>query len=117
MTEHARPLPTPTVALEGEWDLSRRAELAAVLRRAERQVAPGQSLTVDLQRVEFIDSAVIALLYRLRARLHAAGSRVEVVCRSGSIAFRALEIAGLLETLSVRQDSGYLTPVRPIGGR
>lgn len=56
------------IALEGEWDLSRRDELAALL----APLVPDGPITIDMQRTTYADSTVLAALVALTTRLQAA---------------------------------------------
>jgi anti-anti-sigma factor len=86
--------------LSGEID---HAAAPGLLARLKREVAAGDELIVDLQEVPFIDSAGTRLVVDLVELTGA--ERVRLVVRRGSIAHRALDLAGLAAAPSVELEA------------
>jgi anti-anti-sigma factor len=88
--------------LEGEIDMANVDPVRAAVVRAVSNEVLGAVL--DLSRTAYIDSAGIGLLFHLRERLRVRGQEMRLVVRPGSPAFAALQYAGVLESLAVRDD-------------
>lgn len=82
-----------TVRLSGEIDSSNSAELRTAITEATPNDAYG--VVLDLTPVDYLDSAGIHLLYRLRESLRARGQGLRVVVPSGSVVTDALRLAGV----------------------
>jgi anti-anti-sigma factor len=95
------------VALAGELDLTNAADLE---RRVEELAPPEAVLVLDLQRVTFVDSAVLHVLFQLASR-HGTGRLAVVVVPDGPIA-RTLEIVALAESARVVASEDELRPSR-----
>jgi anti-anti-sigma factor len=81
-----------TVQLQGELDLATATLHESQLERAAEE-AP--QLIVDLSELSFIDTAGIALLFRVTRRYLGEGRQVAFVARTGSVARRVLELVVL----------------------
>ncbi len=70
---------------------------AAELGDAVAEATPNEALGVvlDLSDVEYVDSAGIQLIYRLRETLRARGQRMALVIPADSIVNEALRLAGI----------------------
>jgi len=84
--------------LTGELDLSNAAAI-------EDQVTSGlgstTSVAVDLAGLSYLDSAGLALLSRLAARVAGPGGALRLVVPPGAVVRRALWISGLTEVIPV----------------
>lgn len=100
------------VRLDGELDVSRRAEVVAML----RQASGGRSVLIDLSSVSYADSTVIAELLRFRNEANAQGRRIALLSGSPQLV-RLLEYAGLSRAFALFQDRGaaltYLAGTSP----
>lgn len=85
------------LALSGELDLKNAETLAVEI--AKSGVADGDSLTIDLGGLEFIDSTGIALLVSVFRRFNAAGGRLRLVPSRSESVRRVMELTGLDRTL------------------
>ena len=86
--------------LTGEIDLSNADNIGQAL--ASRVSNQAFALIFDLTHVDYLDSAAIQLIYRLRDRLQARGQALKLVIPRSSPADDALRLAGVarhLETL------------------
>jgi anti-sigma B factor antagonist len=93
-----------TLALEGELDLANAATLAAELERAESDAA---AITLDMRRLEFIDSTGIALLVSAHRRLNQAAERFQLVPSRSEAVKRVLGVTGVSAKLPfVSPDDG-----------
>jgi anti-anti-sigma factor len=81
------------VRLSGEVDSSNAAELRTAITEATPNDAHG--LVLDLASVDYLDSAGIHLLYRLRESLRARSLGLRVVVPPGSVVTDALRLAGV----------------------
>ncbi len=77
----------------GEIDMSNAAELGDAVAEATPNDAIG--IVLDLSDVEYVDSAGIQLIYRLRETLRARGQRMALVIPEDSIVNDALRLAGI----------------------
>lgn len=82
-----------TVRLSGEVDSSNSAELRTAITEATPNDAYG--VVLDLTPVDYLDSAGIHLLFRLRESLGSRGQGLRVVVPAGSIVTDALRLAGV----------------------
>ena len=97
--------PDVMVSLSGELDLSNARELEERL----RAVAPAESLFVlDLNRVVFIDSAALHVLFKI-ARHLGQGSLVLVLDPAAPVS-RTLEIVGMREAARIVASRDGLEP-------
>lgn len=87
---------TVVVALAGELDLTNARE---VEERLSRSVQNGSKLVLDVNRVSFIDSAALHVLFRL-ARVLGPGMLTVVVGPTAPVA-RTLEIVGVPDVMTV----------------
>ena len=62
---------------------------------------PPHDLVVDLSGVDFIDSSGIALLVKVYARVVREGEGTMRVDRTSPVAWRLLEVCGLLDTFGI----------------
>lgn len=87
-------------AMRGEIDLSN----AAALRDAVRQqvTADVDAVVLDMSGVDYLDSAGIQLIYRLRDELSARGKLLHVVIPPDSPVNDALELAGVASEVRAR---------------
>jgi anti-sigma B factor antagonist len=79
--------------LTGEIDLSNAESIAAAIAAAVSNQAA--AVVLDLSEVDYLDSAGIELIYRLRAKLAARGQALRLVIPSTSPANEALRLAGI----------------------
>ncbi len=91
--EHAREDEIVVARIRGEVDMSNAEELRYELTR----VTPNQALALvlDLTEVEYLDSAGIHLVYRLREDLSMRGQGFRLVIPSDSPVIDTLRLAGL----------------------
>lgn len=82
------------VTVEGELDAATAPELAQALRAA----APGETITVDLAGLTFIDSSGIAVLLAAHRREETDGTRLRLTRPSEPVR-RTIGICGLLDVL------------------
>ncbi len=92
------------LVLRGRLDaleaMQRRADLERLARSA---VADGAAVLVDLSAVEFIDSAGLAALVRLRRQVEEAGAGVILVRPAAPAAWRIFELTGLDQVFDVSE--------------
>jgi anti-anti-sigma factor len=83
--------------LTGEVDLSN----ARGMEEAIAVATPNHTTTVvvDLSQLDYLDSAGIQLLYRLREQLQIRGQDLRLVLPAGSPAADALKLAGVMDQL------------------
>lgn len=79
--------------LQGELDLSNAAEVGEAL--AEGTPNDLLALILDLSSLDYIDSAGIQLIYRLREGLRIRGQELRIVIAPSSMAHDALRLAGV----------------------
>jgi anti-sigma B factor antagonist len=89
--------PLVIACLTGEVDLSNTDSIGAAILEA----VPHQSvaLVLDLGAIEYLDSAGIQLIYRLREMLRTRSQMLRLLIPSGSLANDALRLAGVSEHL------------------
>jgi anti-sigma B factor antagonist len=83
----------------GEIDMSNAAEIARTL--ADETPNDAQGLVLNLSGIDYLDSAGIHLIYRLRESLRTRGLRLAVVVPRESPVFDALRLAGIERHLNV----------------
>ncbi len=101
-------------AVVGEIDMSNAEELARAL--ADETPNDAHGLVLDLSRIDYLDSAGIHLLYRLRESVSARGLRLAIVVPKDSPVFDALRLAGIERHLDVLDtvDAAF-APTEPRG--
>jgi stage II sporulation protein AA (anti-sigma F factor antagonist) len=89
-SEHGRAV---VASLTGEIDLSNAEHIGTAIAEA----TPNRMLAVvlDLSGVDYLDSAGIGLVYRLREQLRARGQSLSLVVPSNAPAYDALRFAGV----------------------
>jgi anti-anti-sigma factor len=99
-----------TVRLSGEVDSSNAAELRTAITEAMPNDAYG--VVLDLTPVDYLDSAGIHLLFRLREGLRSRSQGLRLVVPPGSVVTDALRLAGVQGTIefdnTVAQALAYL---------
>jgi len=85
----------------GEVDLSNAGELGSAL--IDAIASDTWALVLELSDVEYLDSAGIQLLYRLRADLRARGQGLSLVIRRRSAAHDALRLAGVSDHIHLAE--------------
>ena len=93
--------PVVIADLNGEIDLSN----ADGIEQAIVTATPNHAETVllDLSDVEYLDSAGIHLVYRLREALHSRGQTLKLVMGADSPAADALRLAGVMDHLEIER--------------
>ena len=86
------------VALAGELDLTNAAELE---RRLADIAHESSGLVLDLNRVLFLDSAALHVLFRVARRFEHEQKRFAVVFQPSAVVARTLEIVGLHQAMRV----------------
>jgi anti-sigma B factor antagonist len=86
--------------LTGEIDLSNAQGIEESVSLATPNHATG--VVLELSELEYIDSAGIQLIYRLREKLHNRGQCLRLVVGAGSPALDALRMAGVADHLDLR---------------
>jgi anti-anti-sigma factor len=101
-------------AVVGEIDMSNAGELARAL--ADKTPNDARGLVLDLSRIDYLDSAGIHLLYRLRESVSARGQRLAIVVPKESPVFDALRLAGIERHLDMLDtvDAAF-APTEPRG--
>jgi anti-anti-sigma factor len=87
------------VRLSGEIDSSNSAELRTAITEATPNDAHG--VVLDLTSVDYLDSAGIHLLFRLRESLRARSQGLRVVVPPASMVTDALRLAGVKEVVEL----------------
>ena len=110
-TDHGRGV---VVRLTGEIDLSN----AEGIRRAIGRAIPNDALRLilDLNGVDFLDSAGIQLMYQLRQDLQARGQMLQLAIASTSSTRDALRLAGVahhVEIVETLDDALRVPPAVP----
>ena len=87
------------VRVSGEIDLSN----AAAIEQAIVLATPNHAelVLLDLSEVDYLDSAGIHLVYRLREKLQGRGQSLKLVMEGHSPAGDALKLAGVMEHLEI----------------
>jgi anti-sigma B factor antagonist len=93
----------PVVAVRGELDLDTAPELRRVL-VATIDRNPGELVVVDLEGVDFIDSAGLGVLLGGRDRARRAGGGDLVLVATGRSVLRALELTGLTRVFAIHDS-------------
>jgi anti-anti-sigma factor len=83
--------------LAGELDPSNAEGVGAAI--LERVPNGADGLVLDLSAVEFLDSAAVRLIFRLRAQLVARGQALRLAVPPGTPARDALRLAGVAGTI------------------
>ena len=87
--------------LQGEIDMSNAAELGRAI--SGRVPGDARALVLDLQAVDYLDSAGIHVVYELRQRLAQRGQQIRLVVAPDSPIAMALQYAGASGALGVSQ--------------
>lgn len=85
------------IELAGELDLTNVSEIE---RRVEELATPGSTVVLDLNRVTFVDSAALHLLFRL-ARRFGGSARFALVVEPNALVARVLGMVGLGEVANL----------------
>ena len=93
---------TLMILLDGELDTSSVGEVAVKLRRLVENKA--ERLVVDLERVSYLDSAGINLLFSVGGELAARQQQLHLVVAPGSPIERMLQIVGADRAFPVHPD-------------
>jgi anti-anti-sigma factor len=88
-----------TARLSGEIDISNAAELLQAITKATPNDAVGVAL--DMTAVDYLDSAGIHLLYRLRESLNARGQALRLVIPEESLVTDTLRLAGVRDHMDI----------------
>lgn len=88
--------------LRGEIDMSNAGELRTVITEATPNEALG--LVLDLSAVDYIDSAGIQFLYRLRENLRVRGQALRLVIPRDSQVNYTLRLAGIERSVEVVEE-------------
>lgn len=91
----------PIVRVRGEIDLSNADSVLASIEAARDEDAPG--LIVDLQGLEYLDSAGVRLLFRASRSVGASGRFVAIV-PLGSPARRVLDLADAASVFALEES-------------
>lgn len=91
------------VSISGDLDLVTITPLGERIKEAAGQSAGG--FTLDLQGVEYIDSAGLALLVKTHKRLETGGRSVTIVVRPGSQPDRVLTLGRFGSLLNLSHES------------
>ena len=83
----------------GEVDLSNATQICDAVGEATPNTALG--VVLDLSRVDYLDSAGIHLIYRLRQNLRARGQTLVLVIPADSPVQDSLRLAGVTQHLSI----------------
>lgn len=101
---HESPAPgVVVVEAAGELDLTNAADFE---QRLEEASADARALVLDLNRVSFIDSAALHVLFRVAGRLGT--DRFGLVLDADATIARTLEIVGLGDVVRIRPSSAEL---------
>ncbi len=88
---------THTISLSGELDLSNAETFRAALEEAE--AIAEATITIDMRRLDFIDSTGIALLVASHRRLNSDADRLRILASEASAVRRVLSVTGLDSSL------------------
>jgi len=86
-------------AVTGEVDLSNATRICDAIGEATPNTAIG--VVLDLSRVDYLDSAGIHLIYRLRENLRARGQKLMLVIPADSPVQDSLRLAGVTQHLPI----------------
>jgi anti-sigma B factor antagonist len=102
---------TPVARLRGDIDLSN----AALIKRSIMESVSNheRKLVVDLEHVEYLDSAGIAMLFDLWRRLTAHEQELVLVVPAGSPVLRSLQVSGWPTDIKPVQTLQQATEVAP----
>lgn len=94
--------PVVIARVTGEVDLSN----ANGIEQAVVVATPNQSelVLLDLSAVDYLDSAGIHLVYRLREKLQHRGQRLRLIMGDDSPAADALKLAGVMDHVDIRRS-------------
>jgi anti-sigma B factor antagonist len=102
---------TPVARLRGDIDLS---NAASIKRSIVESVSNHEhKLVVDLQHVEYLDSAGIGMLFDLWRRLAAHEQELILVVPAGSPVLRSLQVSGWPTDIKAVQTLQEATEVAP----
>ena len=87
--------------VSGEIDISNASEIAGAVTRATPNEALG--VVLDLSPVDYLDSAGIHLVYRLREALGTRGQKLALVIGADSPVHDALRLAGIKELVEIHE--------------
>lgn len=87
------------LTLVGDFDMHTVQSVAEPVEELLQE--PPHDLVVDLSGVDFIDSSGIALLVKVYARVVREGEGTMRVDRTSPVAWRLLEVCGLLDTFGI----------------
>jgi anti-anti-sigma factor len=85
----------------GEVDMSNAGAIVQAVARATPNDAEG--VVLDLTSIEYLDSAGIHMIYRLREGLNIRGQRLAVVVGPRSPVHDALQLAGVKELVEIEE--------------
>lgn len=81
------------LTLVGEHDM---ASAQALESRIDGEIGRGRNVVVSLEETVFVDSGVVAALYRSQSRMSARGLRLVLHCSPNSVVHRLLQISSLI---------------------
>ena len=104
--------------LTGEVDLSNAEVIEGAI--AEAMPNHAMALILDLSALDYLDSAGIHLIYKLREKLHARSQILRLAIPPESPANDALRLAGVSQAIETSQTvdaalEGVLQPEGPVG--
>ena len=94
--------------LSGEVDLSNARGMEEAIAAATPNHA--REVVLDVSALDYIDSAGIKLIYRLKERLSVRGQDLQLVIPADSPAADALRLAGVMHQLTTIQRLGEAAP-------
>jgi anti-anti-sigma factor len=98
MSFHAAEHDTVTVLrLVGEHDM---ASAGLLERRIDDASGAGRNVVVSLQDITFLDSGIVAALYRSDARMRRRGLRLVLHCGRDSVVHRLLQMTSLVDVVT-----------------
>jgi anti-anti-sigma factor len=100
-----------TCHVAGEIDLANSGEIFGVLAKAV--TADHEEIVLDLVDASYIDSAGLALLVDINARLHTRRTHLVVVAPEGSPAHRLLSLSGIDKVMEVQSGASPVIPDAP----
>jgi anti-sigma B factor antagonist len=87
--------------VSGEIDISNATELAGAV--SDRTPNDAVGVVLELSDIDYLDSAGIHMVYRLRERLRARGQSMAVVVPAASPVIDALRLAGIERNLELAE--------------